>query len=160
MAETVTIEGQTFLRRNPLGVLGLSLITIGIYFFYWYYQVNDELRRFEHDDTISPTRSLMAILFGWLIIVPPFIALYNTATHVQSIERRRSIQPQLEPALVDRDPAAGGGRQRCLPPRASQPDLDERGELAAAAERACRAAADARPTHVTRGCAPPLRSRG
>jgi mannose/fructose/N-acetylgalactosamine-specific phosphotransferase system component IIC len=100
VAETVTIEGQKFLRRNPLGVLGLSLITIGIYFFYWYYQVNDELRRFEHDDTISPTRSLMAILFGWLIIVPPFIALYNTATHVQTIERRRSIQPQLEPALV------------------------------------------------------------
>ena len=100
MAETVTIEGQKFLRRNPLGVLGLSLITIGIYFFYWYYQVNDELRRFEHDDTISPTRSLMAILFGWLIIVPPFIALYNTAVHVQTIERRRSIQPQLEPALV------------------------------------------------------------
>ena len=100
MAETVTIEGQGFLRREPLGVLGLSVITLGIYFFYWYYQVNDELRRFEHDDTISPTRSLMAILFGWLIIVPPFIAFYNTAVHVQSIERRRTIAPQLEPALV------------------------------------------------------------
>ena len=100
MAETVTVEGQGFLRREPLGVLGLSVITLGIYFFYWYYQVNDELRRFEHDDTISPTRSLMAILFGWLIIVPPFIAFYNTAVHVQSIERRRTIAPQLEPALV------------------------------------------------------------
>ena len=100
MAETVTIQGQPYLKRNPLGVLGLSVITIGIYFFYWYYQINDEIRRFERDDTISPTRSLMAVLFGWLIIVPPFIAVYNTAKHVAAIEQRSGIQPQLEPALV------------------------------------------------------------
>ena len=40
MAETVTIEGQRYLKRQPLGVLGLSFITLGIYFFYWYYKVN------------------------------------------------------------------------------------------------------------------------
>jgi hypothetical protein len=87
-------------KRNPLGVLGLSFITLGIYFLYWYYQVNDELRRFEGDETISPVRSLMAIIFGWIIIVPPFIAMYNTAKHVQAAEQRLAIQPQLEPALV------------------------------------------------------------
>jgi amino acid transporter len=100
MAETVTIEGQQYVRRNPLGVLGLSVITFGIYFFYWYYTINDELRRFEHDDTISPVRSLTAMIFGWLIIVPPFIAMYNTAKHVQAAEQRLAIQPELEPALT------------------------------------------------------------
>jgi amino acid transporter len=100
MAETVMIQGQSYLRRNPLGVLGLTFITLGIYAFYWYYKINDELRRFERDETISPTRSLMAVLFGWIIIVPPFIALYNTAKHVQTAEQRLGIQPQLEPALV------------------------------------------------------------
>jgi Domain of unknown function (DUF4234) len=100
MAETVTIEGQSYLKRQPLGVLGLSLITLGIYFFYWYWKVNDELARFERDDSISPTRSLMAILFGWIIIVPPFIAMYNTAKHVQGDEQRLGIQPELEPALT------------------------------------------------------------
>jgi Domain of unknown function (DUF4234) len=100
VAETVTIEGTPYLRRNPLGVLGLSLITLGIYFFYWYWKINDELSTFGHDDTISPTRSLMAILFGWIIIVPPFIAIYNTAMHVQNDEQRLGIQPQLEPALT------------------------------------------------------------
>jgi Domain of unknown function (DUF4234) len=100
MAETVTIEGQPFLKRQPLGVLGLSFITLGIYFFYWYYKVNEEIQRFEHDDSISPVRSLMAILFGWIIIVPPFIAMYNTAKHVRTIEERLSIPSQLEPALV------------------------------------------------------------
>jgi uncharacterized protein DUF4234 len=100
VAETVSIEGQLYLKRDPLGVLGLSFITLGIYFFYWYYKINDELRRFERDDTISPTRSLMAMIFGWLIIVPPFLAMYNTAKHVSGVEQRRAIQPQLEPALA------------------------------------------------------------
>src|SRR5206468_12638751 len=100
MAETVTIEGLPYLKRNPLGVLGLSFITIGIYFFYWYWKINDEVRVYEHDDSISPTRSLMAILSGWIIIVPPFLAVYNTAKHVHGSERRLGIQPEREPALT------------------------------------------------------------
>jgi hypothetical protein len=100
MAETVTIEGQTYLKRNPLGVLGLTVITLGIYFLYWYWKINDELRLYKRDESISPTRSLMAMLFGWLIIVPPFIAMYNTAKHVQDAEQLLGVQPQLEPALT------------------------------------------------------------
>jgi Domain of unknown function (DUF4234) len=100
MAETVTIDGTPFLKRNPLGVLGLSFITFGIYFFYWYWKINEELSSFAHDDTISPTRSLMAILFGWIILVPPFIAIYNTSKHVQGDEQRLELQPELEPALT------------------------------------------------------------
>jgi len=100
MAETVTIDGTPFLKRNPLGVLGLSFITFGIYFFYWYWKINEELSSFAHDDTISPTRSLVAILFGWIILVPPFIAIYNTSKHVQGDEQRLELQPELEPALT------------------------------------------------------------
>jgi hypothetical protein len=100
MAETVTIEGRSYLKRNPLGVLGLTVITLGIYFLYWYWKINDELRLYKRDESISPTRSLMAMLFGWLIIVPPFIAMYNTSKHVQDAEQRLGVQPQLEPALT------------------------------------------------------------
>lgn len=100
MAETVTVEGRPYLKRNPLGVLGLSFITIGIYFFYWYWKINDELRLVEHDETISPTRSLMAIIFGWLIIVPPFIAMWNTAKHIQAFEGRVGVAQAIEPAIV------------------------------------------------------------
>ena len=100
MAETVTIEGQQYLKRNPLGVLGLSLITLGVYFFVWYYKINVELQRRDNDLTMSPMRSLMAMVFGWLIIVPPFIAMYNTGKHVQAMEMRLGIQQTLEPALT------------------------------------------------------------
>lgn len=100
MAETVTIEGQPYLKRNPLGVLGLAFITLGIYGLYWYYKINDEIRRFEKDESISPVRSLMAMLFGWIIIVPPFIAMYNTAQHIQRMEERTGVHQEISPALA------------------------------------------------------------
>jgi ACR3 family arsenite efflux pump ArsB len=100
MAEMVTIAGQQYKKRNPLGVLGLTIITLGIYFFVWYYKINDEVHRAENDQTMSPTRSLMAMTFGWLIIVPPFIAMYNTAKHVQAMETRLGVGQTVEPALT------------------------------------------------------------
>jgi hypothetical protein len=99
MAEPITIDGETYLRRDPLGVLGLSVLTLGIYGFYWYYKINDEIRRFEHDETVSPVRSLMALLFGWLLIVPPFIAVWNTANHVLRMQERNGVRQQISPAL-------------------------------------------------------------
>jgi Domain of unknown function (DUF4234) len=100
MAEMVTIDGQQYKKRDPLGVLGLTFLTLGVYFLIWYFKINDELRRAENDQSISPTRSLMAMLFGWLLIVPPFIAMYNTAKHVQALETRRGVGQTVEPALT------------------------------------------------------------
>jgi hypothetical protein len=79
VAELVTIDGQQYKKRDPLGVLGLSFITLGIYFLYWYYTINDEIRRFEKDETVRPGIALLAVTLGWFIIVPPFISVYNTS---------------------------------------------------------------------------------
>jgi hypothetical protein len=100
MAETVTINGQEYLKRNPLGVLGLTFITLGIYGLYWYYKVNQEIQRYTGDQTISPSRSLLAVIPGFLLIVPPFIAYYNTANHIVQMEQQRGIASQISPALV------------------------------------------------------------
>ena len=100
MAETVTINGQQYLKRNPLGVLALTFITLGIYGLYWYYKVNEEIQRYTGDQTISPSRSLLAVIPGFLLIVPPFIAYYNTANHVVQMEEQRGIAAQISPALV------------------------------------------------------------
>jgi len=99
MAEIVTIEGEPYKKREPLGVLGLSIITFGIYWFYWYYKINDEIRRFQKDDNVRPGIALLAVTLGWLIIVPPFISVYNTSLHVVQMEKRAGIQQELSPAL-------------------------------------------------------------
>lgn len=100
MAETVTIQGQSYVKRNPLGVLGLALITLGIYGLYWFYKVNEEIKRYTGDETISPGRSLLAVIPGFILIVPPFIAYYNTANHIQRMQQRGGIASQISPALV------------------------------------------------------------
>ncbi len=100
MAETVSIRGQEYLKRTPLGVLGLSFITFGIYGLYWYYKANEEIKRYTGDETISPTRSLLALVPGAFVIVPPIIAFYNTANHVAEMERERRISSEISPALT------------------------------------------------------------
>jgi hypothetical protein len=99
VAEIVTIGGQRYEKRQPLGVLGLSIVTLGIYWYYWYYKTNDEIRRFEKDDSVRPGVALLAITLGWLILVPPFISVYNTSSHIVRMEQRLGIQQQLSPAL-------------------------------------------------------------
>ena len=99
VAELVTIEGQQYKKREPLGVLGLSVITLGIYWLYWYYTINDEIRRFEKDDTVRPGTALLAVTLGWLIIAPPFISVYNTSKHIVRMEERLGISQTLSPAI-------------------------------------------------------------
>jgi hypothetical protein len=99
MAEIVTLDGHVYKKREPLGVLGLSVITIGIYWLYWYYKVNVEIRQFEKDDTVRPGIALLAVTLGALLIVPPFISVYNTSLHVARMEDRAGIAARLSPAL-------------------------------------------------------------
>ena len=85
MAEEVQIAGTSEAGkiRNPLAPALLPFVTLGIYAIVWYYKINKELaamgkaRNTEELGT-SPGTSLMAVLIGWVIIVPPFLSIYNT----------------------------------------------------------------------------------
>jgi hypothetical protein len=48
-------RGQPFKKREPLGVLGLLIITLGMYWFYWYYKINDESAASRRMTTCGPT---------------------------------------------------------------------------------------------------------
>jgi hypothetical protein len=85
MAEEVQIRGTQEIAkiRNPLAPALLPFVTFGIYTLVWYYKTNKEMaelgkatgRTEELGD--SPMTSLMAVMFGWLIIVPPFVSFWN-----------------------------------------------------------------------------------
>ena len=44
MAETITLNGYEFKKRSPLAVWLLSLFTVYIYYFVWYFKINREAR--------------------------------------------------------------------------------------------------------------------
>ena len=50
--------------RNPWGVVGLSLITLGIYFLYWTYQVFREMKDHTGDGVGGPIGLVIGIVIG------------------------------------------------------------------------------------------------
>jgi hypothetical protein len=98
MAQDVTIGDQVFKKRSPVGVwLGLPLITFGVYYFVWFYKINSEAKRYLRDPSMRPGNSLLAILVGGILIVPPFIAIYRTGVRVQRMQANAGIQDRCEP---------------------------------------------------------------
>jgi|SRR5436190_15157760 len=100
MAEVVSIGGQEFKKRSPLGVWGLSIITVIVYYLVWYYKINDEARRYLGDETIKPGIALLAIFPGAILIVPPFISVYRTGERIQRMQQKAGLQQQISPALA------------------------------------------------------------
>ena len=94
MAEELTIKGTDakVKVRSPIWVLVWTILTIGIYFLFWYYFINRELADYGKSKKTdecgdSPTTSLMAMLFGWLIIVPPFVSIFNCINRMNAAVR-------------------------------------------------------------------------
>ena len=73
MAEDLTIRGVEVRRRNPWGVWALSLITLNIYGFVWWYKINREMRDVSAQTGTplgnDPATSVWAIIFAGPITV-------------------------------------------------------------------------------------------
>jgi len=107
MAEEVQIQGSGELAkiRHPLGILGLMLITLGIYFFVWWYKVNSELAelgraRGTTETGDNPTTSLLAMVPGFLIIVPPYVSFYKGSNRLRAAERLTGRPAGIEAGLM------------------------------------------------------------
>jgi hypothetical protein len=101
MAQVVTVDGRQYKKRNIVAVwLGLPLITLGVYYFVWYYRINDEARRYLDDPSIQPVVSLLAVLLGWVLIVPPFVSIYRTAGRVRRMQQRAGLASLCTPWIA------------------------------------------------------------
>src|SRR5215208_7657838 len=109
MAETVQLgtdlTAPTAKIRNPVLVVVFTLITLGIYGIYWWYQINREmvdLGRARNADGLgdNPTKSLLAVFPGFLLIVPPYISLYNTVKRIQRAQEVTTGQVTLNGMIV------------------------------------------------------------
>jgi len=77
--------------RDPLWVGLLTLLTLGLYAIYWVYETAKHLRDYgeAHDRDLGrrPDMTLLAMTAGWLLIVPPFVAMYRQAVRLQQAQR-------------------------------------------------------------------------
>ncbi len=99
MAYEVNANGAIAKVRNPWGVLGLGLITLGIYNIVWYYKINKEFKEYgavQGDQELAdsnPTNSVLAVTLGALIIVPAIISFYNTVKRAQRVQQLGGVEP-------------------------------------------------------------------
>jgi hypothetical protein len=99
--------GAGKIRSFAVG-LGLTVITFGIYYFCWYYLVNDELKDVgiaRGDQKLaqsSPAASVAAVLLGGWLIVPPLLSVYNYGQRIKRAQRLVGIpqHEQINPTLA------------------------------------------------------------
>ncbi len=84
--------------RNPFLVwLVWPILTLGIYQFVWYYKIHSEMLRLDPRQPINPAGSMLTILFGWIIIVPPFVSYFNAGNRIANAQRAAGLTPTANP---------------------------------------------------------------
>jgi hypothetical protein len=80
-------------------------VTLGIYYLVWYYKVNRELRDFGRSFgapnriDVDPAMAVIAITFGALIIVPPFVSIYRTFKRIGVAEDLAGVDHPVSPGI-------------------------------------------------------------
>jgi Domain of unknown function (DUF4234) len=90
--------GSTVKLRDPIIVVLLTFVTLGIYQLFWWYYANRELadygrarKTLELGD--NPTMSLLALFPGGLIVVPAIWTTVTTFKRVQAAQRLNGETP-------------------------------------------------------------------
>ena len=96
----VTISGSeaTARIRSPWVVFGLAIVTFGVYYLYWYYEANRELKDFGVGR--HPVVSMLAIVPGALLIVPPFVSWWRFVGRLQEAEVRAGAPGRIDHGLA------------------------------------------------------------
>jgi hypothetical protein len=98
MADLVVVNGIGFKRRNPWGVFLLTIVTLGVYQYVWYYKINNELKNY--GIVVDPTVATLAVTLGWLAIVPPLVSYYKTADRILQAQERSNAGERMIPVLA------------------------------------------------------------
>ena len=113
MAHDVTIDGLRFRVRNPLGVAGLTIITLGLYGLYWYTAANNDTRMYLRNYSIRPGVSLFALILNligtqfialalllnspWLalgvvLVIPSFVSVFRTGRRIALMQVHAGVE--------------------------------------------------------------------
>jgi hypothetical protein len=68
------------------------LITLGIYHLVWWYKINREARDFDENIKVEPVLSLLALVPGAVIIIPPFVTVYRTGERIGQMQEDAGME--------------------------------------------------------------------
>lgn len=78
--------------QSPAALVGLSVVTLGLYLPVWYYRVNREMRdlgRVRGDVVLAmsrPAHSVWALVAGGLVVVPTIVSIIGTTDRIRRCE--------------------------------------------------------------------------
>jgi hypothetical protein len=92
--------GAQMKERNPFAVwIGLPLITLGVYFFVWYYKIHKEMAEFDPRREIPVVGPLLVqLLLSWTFIAP-LVSFHNTGVRVRNAQIAAGLPPTCSPTL-------------------------------------------------------------
>jgi hypothetical protein len=92
------VPSRQMKQRNAVLVwLVWPILTLGIYHLVWYYKIHNEMLHFDPRQPIKPAGSLLTIMFGWIIIVPPFVSYFNAGNRIATAQRAAGLAPTCNP---------------------------------------------------------------
>jgi len=106
MAEEVQIAGagSTAKIRNPLGTVGLTIVTIGVYFFFWWYFINREMRDLGRARNVdlgqNPGNSVLALVPGGLILIPALVTEWTTSARIEGAQEAVGIERRVSGPII------------------------------------------------------------
>jgi len=75
--------------RSPAGGWLLALVTLGIYYLFWYYNVNKELRDFDRSIRVSPGVAVLALF----VPIVNLVSIYNTGGRIRQAQTIAGATP-------------------------------------------------------------------
>ncbi|MDS1270229.1 DUF4234 domain-containing protein [Lipingzhangella sp. LS1_29] len=82
-------------RRHPVGVwLGLTLITLGIYHFVWYYKIHAEMAEFSRSRNHPVAGPMLVLLFlPWTLGIAPLVSYFRTGKRIRTAQETAGLTP-------------------------------------------------------------------
>lgn len=82
--------------RNAGAVIVLTLITLGIYYFVWYYKINSEVKLHDPTQNVSPGLAVCALFIPFVNIV----SFYNTANRIKLMQKADGSNDFISPGAA------------------------------------------------------------
>jgi ABC-type transport system involved in cytochrome c biogenesis permease subunit len=106
MAQKVNVRGVEIKLRRPWVAFVLAIVTLGLYYLYWYYVSNGDLNEYGEtlEEPSNPLRvsagmATLAVSIGGLLIVPPFISQWRFYRRIRKAQELAGIDPKINHVL-------------------------------------------------------------